>query len=170
MEKQSCIMCQKTKSLLECGLCHESVCKYCAEIMPEGSFSFLANIPNELSHSVYCGPCFNDKIATALSSYNKTLEQAKEIRIFDTNQGKQTRFIRRIEKPFQIENCMDRNETILRLAFLAAKAGFNALVDVQVSSKKIRNEAYQTLSWSGYGVPVNLTPGQLRKEDNQKGN
>ena len=170
MEKQSCIMCQKTKSLLECGLCHEPVCKYCAEIMPDDSFSFLAKIPTELSHSVYCGPCFNDKIATALNSYNKTLEQAKGIRIFDTNQGKQTRFIRRIEKPLQIENCADRNETVLRLAFLAAQAGFNALVDVEISSKKIRNEAYQTLAWSGRGVPVSLTPGQLRKEDIQDGN
>ncbi|MBL7545898.1 MAG: hypothetical protein JNL11_18920 [Bdellovibrionaceae bacterium] len=152
-----CISCQKDKALLKCGLCESDVCKYCAQILPEGSFSFIPNAPDHLKHSVYCGYCFDGQIADAWNDYQKTMEQARNIQVFLSHQGKETRLIKRKEKPFQVVDCLDHDETLMRLAFQAVKAGFNALVDVDLTSKKVRINGYQTQIWSGRGTPVNIT-------------
>lgn len=164
METNSCISCQKTKALLECGACHTHVCKYCAHIMPPDSFSFLEKIPADLSHSIYCAPCFNSKVADELESYNQIMERAKDVQIYLSNQGKETRLIKRLEKPFNVKNCLDHNETMMRLAFFAAKANFNTLVDVKIISEKVRDGAYQTLKWSGSAVPVNMSGRHVVKD------
>jgi hypothetical protein len=50
----------------------------------------------------------------------------------------------------------------MRLAFLAAENNFNALVDVVVTSEKVRNEGYQTTKWKGTGVPVPLDESKYK--------
>jgi hypothetical protein len=51
----------------------------------------------------------------------------------------------------------------MRLAFLAAKAQFNALVDVDIVPKKVRNFGYQTSLWQGSGVPTVIDASKLQK-------
>ncbi len=115
----------------------------------------MQKIPDSLRHQVYCVPCYDKDIAQSLSNYSQTLEQAKNVRIFFDHQGKETRLLKRKEKPIAVVDCADREETIMRLAFQAASREFNTLVDVHLTSKKVRNHAYQTLIWQGSAVPIN---------------
>lgn len=152
-----CVSCQGTKAMLKCGCCESDVCKYCAHVLPEDQFSFLTSVPSELKHSVYCPPCFNLHVADAWEDYQLTMEKAKNINVYLSHQGKETRLIKRKEKPITVTQCKDHDEALMRLAFLAAKAGFNGLVDVDLVSQKVKIGGYQTLTWSGKGIPVNLT-------------
>ena len=165
MEKSTCCTCQKPKATLECGVCKDSVCKNCAQFLDEESFSFLAQIPADLAHSTYCIPCYDSKVATELEAYNEIMEQAKDIHVFEKDQGKETRFFKRLEKPVTVENCPDREETLLRLAFFAAKGGFNTIIDVNVHSAKVRSGSYQTLKWTGYGIPTTVDERRLNKKE-----
>lgn len=155
--ENSCCSCLKPSATLQCGICKDSVCKKCAQFLGEDSFSFLEKVSEELSHNVYCPQCFDAKVVSALEAYNETMERAKNLAVYLKDQSKETRLMSRKAQPVQVLNCADREETLLRLAFLAANAGFNCLVDVDLTSKKIREGSYQTQSWSGTAVPVQVT-------------
>lgn len=158
MEKTLCVFCQKPTGL-NCSHCHCSVCKYCAQFVDEDSFAFLPS--QQAEEKTYCNPCFENSVATELAAYNETLERAKEVFVFLKNQSKETRLLKRKEKPVSVSNCSDHDETILRLAFLAAQANYNAIVDVNLSSEKIKNGSYQTTRWSGTAIPVQIDPSRL---------
>lgn len=166
MEDSNCSTCRKPKALLECGICKDSVCKNCAQFLDENSFSFMDHVPAELSHGVYCTPCFDAKVAPELLTYNELMERAKEIHVFEKDQGKETRFFRRMEKAYKVDHCADREEALLRLAFFAAQRGFNTLVDVHITSTKVRNGTYQTQVWQGTGVPTTVDEARLNRKSN----
>ncbi|UXR65958.1 hypothetical protein EZJ49_06820 [Bdellovibrio bacteriovorus] len=156
MENTNCCVCQKPKATLQCGACKEAVCKNCAQFLEEGSFSFLKEVPELLSHGAYCGPCFDAKIVPEMEAYNDTIEAAKNIAVFMKAQSKETRNFSRKEKPLKVADCEDREEALLRLAFMAVKADFNALIDVEISYEKVRAAgSYKTHKWSGTGIPTN---------------
>lgn len=121
-------------------------------------------MPPELTHEVYCAGCADTTVLPALAIYDADMERAREMLVFVKSQGKETRLIRRQEKPVRVDACADREETVLRLAFFAAKLGYNAIIDVDVVSKKVRNHAYQTLVWSGSGTPANVNDRSLPKD------
>lgn len=164
MEKAICSQCQKPKANLECGLCQCSLCKACAQFVEEDRFSFLAKVPEDLSHTVYCDPCYAAKIAPEIEIYDNTMELAKNIHVFDKSQGKETRLIKRLEEPLKVVDCTDRNETVLRLAFFTAQKKYNAIVDVELKYEKIKNGSYQTMKWSGSGIPANVDSAKLVKD------
>ena len=164
MEKSTCCICQKPKATLECGICKEALCKYCAQFLEDDAFSFLAQIPPELAHGTYCNPCFDAKVAPELASYQETMERAKNIHVFEKDQGKETRFFKRLEETLKVENCADRNETVLRLAFFTVKAGFNTLIDVDVDYAKVRNGSYKTHVWNGSGIPTHVDEARLNRK------
>ncbi|MNJ91288.1 hypothetical protein D3C87_89380 [compost metagenome] len=164
MSKAVCMTCQKPKAALACGVCEESVCKYCAQFLDEERFSFLAKIPKDLSHSVYCNPCFETKVVPEMASYDDAKERAKDIYVFYTTDKKESRLFKRLEEPFKVLNCADREETLLRLAFFTAKANFNAIVDVDITYEKVRNGAYQTMTWNGTGIPTQIRSDKIKKD------
>lgn len=84
------------------------------------------------------------------------MAEAKNVMVYHKGLGEETRLMSRVEKPLAIEGCADKAEATLRLAFLAAKAGFNAMVDVDVAPRKIRNAGFQTTKWHASGVPLTL--------------
>lgn len=124
----------------------------------------MKEIPEELTHSTYCIPCFDEKVAAPLAAYNESLAQAKSILIFDKTQGKETRFIKRKERPVKVMNCLDEEEAMMRLAFLAVEMGYNGVVDVNITSEKVRVGGYQTLKWSGTGIPTEIEERKLMKD------
>lgn len=124
----------------------------------------MKSIPSDLAHDVYCPNCFNEKISAAIETYKNTLEQAKNILVYNKSQGKETRFVKRTVKPIKVESCADHDEVILRLAFAAAEANFNAIVSVDIKSEKVRNGSYQTTRWSGTAIPANVQERQLLKD------
>ncbi|MGE0634348.1 MAG: hypothetical protein AB7O96_18175 [Pseudobdellovibrionaceae bacterium] len=164
MEVKVCNTCEKPKATLTCGICECSLCKYCAQILAHDQFSFLPVIPVVLSHQVYCGVCFDREVASEVQNYEQTMEEAKNIHIFFKAQGKETRLIKRNEKPIKISDCADRDEAILRLAFVAAQGKFNSVLDVDVVSKKIRMGAYQTQTYSVTGMPAQVDSRKLLKD------
>lgn len=163
MEIASCCVCQKSKAGLKCGLCENAVCKYCAQFVEESQFSFLPSIPAHLKHTTFCGPCFDAKIAPEIESYNEAMDRARSLTVFFTTDSKQTRNFKRIEKPFKVADCPDREETLLRLAFLAVQGNFNALIDVDIVSEKIRSGSYQTTKYSGTAMPTQIDLSKLRR-------
>lgn len=163
-DKVNCVSCLTNKATLECGLCTCSVCKYCAQILDEDQFSFLKEIPKDLSHSVYCPNCFDNQISKELNEYNDLVKAAHNIQIFMSNQGKETRLLSRKEDPITVEVGVDEKDVLLRLAFQAAKMNFNSVIDVEVLSKKVKNGKHQTHTYWGQGIPCNLREDKLLKD------
>ena len=147
-----CVDCRKPKASLECGICSSSVCRGCALTPPQGAFLLLPTIPEQFAHSRYCGACYSEQVEPELGVYEETLERAKQILIFFKTQKKGLRIVRKERIPEQVDACQDRDETILRLAYIAASKGYNSVIEVEVTSKKVRNEGYQTSVWYGTGL------------------
>lgn len=164
MEKAVCCVCQKPKASLTCGICQSTVCKYCAQFTDEETFAFLPQKPAFLQQDTFCGPCFTEQVAPELNAYENFMNLAKDVLVYAKNQSKESRLLSRKEEPLQVLGCTDENETILRLAFLAAKAGFNGLVDVNVSGQKVRQGTYQTTIWSGTGIPTQIESKKIIRD------
>ncbi len=160
----TCAFCQKPKVVLECGLCQSSLCKACTQFVEEDYFSFMPYVPEEISHQTYCSGCFDTQIVPAQNEYNQNMERAKDIMVFDKKQGKETRNIKRLEDPVTVTDCADENETILRLAFIAAIKNYNAVVDMEVVSKKIQHGSYKKMVWSGTAIPTQVDEKKLIKD------
>lgn len=113
-------------------------------------------IPQHLKgQGVYCNPCFQEQVAPHLDEYNQTLERAKEVFVFFKEESKETRLIRRSERSFKVLGD-DKEDIVLKLAFLTARAGFNAVVDIMVTSEKRRDGSYKLLTWRGSGTAARV--------------
>jgi len=163
MKSGICSSCRLPKASLVCECCQASQCKSCAIKLKKDSFSFLPVIPTELTHLIYCGLCFDEKVAPALAAYNETMAKARNVNVFFKTQSEETRLLKRAEKPITVNQCEDKDETLLRLAFLAAQAHFNTLIDVVIKSEKVRMQAYQTTQWNGSGIPLYIDEARLPK-------
>lgn len=163
MESNICSSCQKPKATLHCGLCHDALCKSCAQMLDAESFQFLKSIPEDLSHKAYCVPCFDLKVSSELDAYNETLEKAKNVYVFTKAQSKETRLIKRKAAPIRVENCSDEDDAIMRLAFLAAQSDYNAIVDVHLTSKKVIDNSYQSTAWAGTAIPSHVDADKLEQ-------
>ena len=164
MERQSCSNCGKLKSLLICGLCNGVTCKNCAHFIEEDRVSFLTSIPRELSCAVNCSTCYTVSVLPFLEDYDQLVEKAKNILVFNKNQSKETRLIKRLEEPYIVHNCDSESDALLRMAFFAAQADFNSIIDVNIVSKKIKNGSYQTTKWSGTSIPAHVKDDKLIKD------
>lgn len=160
----SCCVCSQVKAPLVCGICGGSICKKCTQFTEEGAFSFLKTVPPALAHQIYCGVCFDREVAPALTEYEATMEAARNIMVFMKSQSKETRLISRKEPVVKVSDCADHDECILRLAFFAAQLKFNALIDVQVTPKKLITGGYQTTVYSGTGIPAHVHENKLIKD------
>lgn len=165
MEKSVCCSCQSPKAPLTCGLCEESVCKKCAEFLDEEAFSWKTYVAPEFKHSTYCRLCFDAKVAPEIEAYEALKEKAKEVFVFFKTESKESRLIKRLEDPIEVPECQDREETLLRLAFMAAEKDFNVIVDIEIDGKKVRSGAYQTLVFSGKAIPSWVPPEKLNEKN-----
>lgn len=158
-----CTVCQKPKAQNLCGPCGEPLCKNCAQFTSEETFRYLNPLPEMLKHFVFCTPCFDTHVAATLEKYNQTLEKAHDILVFSKSQGKETRFIKRFVDPIKATG-LDEQDVTMCLAFEAASRNFNAVVDVDIKSEKIRDGSYQTTAYSGTAIPANVSDDKLMKD------
>lgn len=158
-----CAICQNKKTPYQCGICSDSLCKSCVQFLPETAFQFMPQRSKELSHSTYCTVCFDQHVSSALTNYEATLSQAQEILVFDKTQGKETRFIKRLEKPISAEG-LDEQDVTMKLAFIAVEKKYNALVDVDIKAVKVRDGSYQTMAYSAKAIPANVNDRKLMKD------
>ncbi len=155
MEPTTCSTCQKPKANYKCGICASVVCKSCAQLVASDSFAFLTDVSEELTRGTYCYQCFDSKVEPELSEYNSLMDRARKINVFYKKQSKESRIFKRTAAQLKVENCADRDEALLRLAFMAARLNYNMLVDVDLSAQKVRHAGYQTSRWQAVGIPVN---------------
>jgi hypothetical protein len=121
--------------------------------------------PVELSHSHYCSACYTNVIDPALEEYNEIMERAKQMYFFFDEQKKPVPVTKRGKVRIFVKDCVDREEAIMRMAFIAAKQGFTALIEGNITSKKVRNEGYQKSIWSGEALPVYVDVERLERYD-----
>ena len=159
-----CSLCGKSKAPYQCGCCNETLCKSCVQFMPDDAFQFMTHKPKEISHNHYCNPCFDLNVVPALAVYEEIAERARELAVFDVTQGKETRFIRRLERPMVLESGVDAQDITMRLAYMAAEKNYNAIVDLDIKAYKVRDGAYQTTAYSGKAIPVILDTRKLMKD------
>jgi hypothetical protein len=151
-------------SELICLRCQTHIAKREALFVNEEQFALLEKMPADIDVGVYCAPCFDAHVAEALADYNDKLEKAKDVNVFYSTQSKETRFVRRTEKAIRVENCQDRDDVILRLAFRAVESNKNSIVDVTLASVKVRNGGWQTTVWSGKAIPTDIEDSQLQRK------
>lgn len=156
-----CVSCRKPKADSSCGVCEESVCKKCRMFLAEETFPLESSLPVELKHSFYCPNCYDQHVEPFRSEYEATVEQAKQVNVIYKGSKSSLRVLKKAEKPLSFSNMPDRDETILKLAYHAARGGYNALIDVEVTSQKVRNEGYQKMSWSGKGTPAEIKSHEM---------
>ena len=160
-----CVSCGKPKAVLNCEVCEDALCKKCDQILAADAFSFLPKIADDLKHMHYCGSCYDSIVAPEMDAYQETMERAKSAFVFFTTQRKETPLIKKAREVFKVVGCIDRDETILRLAFFAAQQDYNAIIEVEVESEKVRNGAYQTSRWSGSGVAAQIDGKKVDLQD-----
>lgn len=163
MKESLCSSCQRPKAAYTCGVCKNSVCKSCAQFLDEETFSFFSVIPPELKHTHYCPSCWDTHVEPAKQTYDETIERARDMYFFFDTQKRNIKQLKRAKEKVFVEECIDRDETILRLAFKAAEQGFNAIVEAEVTSKKVRNEGYQKSVWRGSGLPADVDKEKLER-------
>jgi hypothetical protein len=129
--------------------------------LAEETFPLESSLPSELKHTFYCASCYDQHVEPFRSEYEATLEQAKQINVIFKGSKSSHRVLRKADKAMSIENMPDRDETILKLAFHAARGGYNSIIDVEVTSQKVRNEGYQKMSWSGKGTPAEIKSHEM---------
>jgi len=127
-------------------------------------FSFLRKVPAELGFLRYCRFCYDDKVSPQIDRYNEVMKLAKSAYVFFKTQKKAIPIVRRSKETFKVNDCPDRNETILRLAFYSAELGFNAIVDAEVICEKVRNAGYQTSNWRGTASPAQVDAARLERD------
>lgn len=156
MTNLNCVTCGKSKNLLVCECCSTQVCKNCAHILSEEAFSFVSIKSDIMTKKIFCNPCYLSEVGPQLDLYENRLELAKDVNIYFSYQGKETRLMSRKEKSIQVLNCADREETLLRLAFMAVEKGFDTILDVQLVGEKQRMGSYQKTIYKAQGTPTIL--------------
>lgn len=162
--KNTCATCRQPTADLDCALCENTICEPCNLAPPTGSFSLLKSIPEALSHKIYCRFCFDEKVEPELMKYEEIKSKADEVYVFFKTQRKEIPLIKKSREVFEVTDCDDRDETILRLAFMAAEQNFNAVIETDVIHKKVRNHAYQSTRWQGTGIPAMVDEAKLDRQ------
>jgi RNase P subunit RPR2 len=160
-----CAICGKAKTTLDCAICESRICKNCAEFITPETFQYADVLPPKMEHTnAFCSHCYTTDVLPAIQTYEDMVAVAKDIRIFDRTQTKETRFIKRLEDPIYVSHCLDAKEATMKLAFIAARMNYNSIVDVEIKTVKIRNGSYQTSEASGTGIPTNVDDSKLMKD------
>ena len=158
MSEEICTSCRQakvSKTPIHCGLCQSLLCKDCTQFLDPEALSFLSEIPKESTHNTYCGTCYSRDIVPTLESYADVMKRAQQVHIFYKNE-RNVPYHTRSKKPLTVENCPDRKEVLLRLAFLAAQQSCDAVIDIVLNSEKMRNAGYQKTNWSGTGLAARM--------------
>jgi hypothetical protein len=161
MTSPNCEICLQKPVQLACGLCSKGVCKACHVHFDSQAFSFMSKVPEKLSKGSYCLHCYDAEIEPVEREYEKNLESAKDIYFLTKNYPGNIRVLRRHTKRVKVDDCPDRRETILRMAFFAVELGFNAIIEADLKSEKGRMGAYQSASWCGSALPANIDGPRL---------
>lgn len=164
-EKSVCCFCRLPRATFECEVCSEPVCRSCVLRLPEETFAMLPEKPAGLCHDKYCPRCHDEHIETALTTYNEIMERAKNVGYWAKGYRGHVPVLKKARFDISVENGLDRDDVLLRLGFKAAQAGFNGLIQGEVTSAKVRNFGYQKMTWSASALPCMVDDEKLAREE-----
>ena len=127
----------------------------------------MGRVPDILKHEQYCSPCYTQYVLPALSMYNDVMSRAKNVFVIDKPRRRPLPKLAQAKEPLCIEDCDDEQEVLLRLAFQAAELGYNSVIKVNVSGKKVRNGGYQKMIWKATGYPAQLDGVRLERQSEE---
>lgn len=161
-----CAVCTTKKPTLECGLCHSAICKSCTDFVDQSTFRYAPQIPNKLQASpTYCLNCYTTDVMPEIEKYENLLAEAKEIRVYDITQTKETRLLKRLEPVIEVNGCVDTQEATMKLAFITAKLGFNCMIDMRLKTTKTRDSNnYQSSEVTGSAIPTHLDESKVMRD------
>ncbi len=156
----ACTACRSPKAPLECGICHESLCKACDQL----GFTDLATLPPEIQAVHACSVCMNETIEPAIASYAALLERARGVYVFTTNQRKPLPILKRAKEFIETSGHADKDEATMALAIRAVRDGYNALIESEIVSSQVRNEGYQKKSWRAKARPAEVDAAKVERQ------
>lgn len=165
-QDEKCASCRVAKPTLACGICKEGICKSCTQFLSEETFAFREKLPEDLRHQHYCSFCYSEKVQAEIQNYNQVMKKAKQVLVIDKPRRRPLPILKSSKELLRVKGSKDKEETLLRLAFLAAERGFNSIIKVNVAGKKIRDGGYQWMEWEATGYPADLEPGRLERQSN----
>ncbi len=163
VELVKCGVCLTAKSIKTCGLCQVHVCKKCLETPAGDAFLYLKKIPVELNHTCYCIHCWDAKVVPALADYELMAEKARNVYFLTEDYRGYVRVLRKHTKRVDIEDCDDRREIILKMAYMAAELGFNAIIQSRVESASVYINSYHSSRWKASALPAIIDGEQLER-------
>jgi hypothetical protein len=168
METASCALCQNPKATKTCGLCQAQICKSCQELPPPHAFLYLRSIPEKLDHPSYCYKCFEEHVASELAAYEVMAEKAKNVYFLTQDYRGYVRVLRRHTTRVAVEDCDDRREIILKMAYMAAELGFNSIIQSKVECSSVYNHGYESSRWRASALPALIDAEQLERSSLQR--
>ncbi len=160
-EPGTCTSCRLPKATEPCGVCDEGVCRKCVQTTSDETFQFETEVAEILKKPRYCTRCWDEHVAEALNRYEEIVTRARQVAWLPKGYRVPVPVLRKANREARVEGCADRDEVIMKLAFIAARDDYNALVKGETQSKKVRNEGWQTSSWSGWATPAYVDPRRL---------
>lgn len=155
-ENPRCCFCRLPRADNHCELCETDVCRHCLRRLPDDAFEFQESVPEDLKHQKYCPNCYDAVVMPALERYERQFRTARELHFWTKSYRGSLPLLRSSRTQVSIRGARDKDWLILALAFKAVELGFNALTQVEIKSKKVRQNNYQRTEWQGTGLPVDV--------------
>ncbi len=162
----ACIICGVEKIIKKCDLCHEEVCKKHIEKLDGSEYPFGSKKNQNIFSKVnFCSECFDTQVKPELDEYEATLEKAKQVAIWsDKFKGRVKTNKKSLDK-IVLKDFKDKKILTLAMGFIAAEQGFNGIIEFEVSSRKIRENEYQSTRYDGSGRPVDVDAEWLERSE-----
>ncbi len=150
-------MCRLPRADRACDGCSEHLCRTCSIIIsPEEDFCFEIEPTRKPTGSTFCGLC-EDRILNPLrEKYAETLAAARQVNVIPKAYRGRVTIIKKGTHILVTGPWADTKQAELALAFLAARKGFNAIINTQVVSKKVRNFGYQRTEYNATALPADI--------------
>jgi len=159
-----CAICTTAKATAHCGLCQSLVCKSCQDELGQDAFLYQEKIPEKLTHAAYCWRCFNEHVAPELTAYEAMAEKAKNVYFLTADYKGYVRILGKHKGRISIPDCADRREIILKMAFIAAELGFNAIIQSKVESMTVpKGGGHYSSRWKASSLPALIDGVQLER-------
>lgn len=168
MSNAPCSICNASKAPNTCRACESVVCKNCVETVTDETFEYADFTEANSPIGSYCSSCYTTEIVPKLETYEAILERAKDVAVFTLDQSKESRLVKRSDLKLKIDECPDKDALLMRLAYMAAKAGYNTLVDVDLVYSKVRDGSFKLSNWAGTATAANYTDRGPKTNPNRR--
>lgn len=151
-----CEICRAPKAGKTCEECDAEVCKNCVVHLAADRFAYHPDPPPILLKHTFCRDCHEREIAPIEAAYDEVQRRSEGITVVRKTFRGQLPCLKRASASTVVANAAAANLALRHLQFLAAWAGYDAVVDVEVIPTKVRNHAYETKRWDAVGWFANL--------------